>query len=73
MRFLIIAAVSLIGMAAMAYFLRTPLRDDIVRQLLRIAEEQGVCVDYDAVWGDLFGGINLSNLTVIQDADHHFQ
>ena len=72
MRFLIIAAVSLIGMAAMAYFLRIPLRDDIIRQVLRIAEEQGVRVDYDAVWGDLFGGINLSNLSVIQDADHSF-
>jgi hypothetical protein len=72
MRFLIIAAVSLIGMAAMAYFLRIPLRDDIIRQVLRIAEEQGVRVDYDAVWGDLFGGINLSNLSVIQDEDHSF-
>gem|GEM_PF-3991953 len=73
MRFLIIAVVSLIGMLAMAYFLRIPLRDDIIRQLLRIAEEQGVWVDYDAVWGDLFGGINFSHLSVIQDADHHFQ
>lgn len=73
MRFLIIATVSLVGMAAMAYFLRVPLRDDIIRQVLRIAEEQGIRVGYDAVWGDIFGGINFSHLTVIRDADHHFQ
>ena len=72
MRFLLIAVSSLIGMFAVAYFLRIPLRDDVIRQALRIAEEQGIYVDYDAVWGNIFGGINFAKITVIQDENHSF-
>jgi len=60
-------------MVVMAYFLKTPLRDDVIRQALRIADEQGIYVDYGAVWGNIFGAINFSHLTVLQDEDHYLQ
>lgn len=53
-----------------AYFFRVPLRDDIIRQALAFLEKEGFQADYDEVWGDILGGINFSELSVVKDDDH---
>ncbi len=70
LRFAVFAAISIAGILVFAYFFRVPLRDDLVKQLLVEASKQGFRVEYDAVWGDLFGDVNFKNLKVIQDEDH---
>ena len=57
----------------MSYVFRAPLRDEIIKHLLNAAEGQGIAVAYDAVWGDMFGGINFSQLRIVQDGNHYIE
>ncbi|NLI98739.1 hypothetical protein GX441_08795 [bacterium] len=70
LRFVVIAGISITGMLVVAFLFRVPLRDDIVKKALALANEQGFQVEYQSVWGDLFGGINFKELKVIQDEEH---
>lgn len=64
------AIISLAGTLAVSYYFRVPLRDDLIQRVLVEVEKQGFRAEYDAVWGDIFGGINFKGVKVIKDEDH---
>lgn len=71
MRTLFIFLISLGSMIGLAWLVRMPLRNDLMHEVLSFLKDKGFEVDYESVWGDLFGGVNFSSLSVVQDSDHY--
>lgn len=73
LRLLAVAAIVVTTAVVVMYLWRVPVRDDLMKRLLTFAADQGVAVEYAEVWGDLFGRIHFTDVSVFQDADHYVQ
>lgn len=73
LRILAIGSLSFASFIVLAYLVRVPVRDDLIRRALALGEKEGFQINFRAVWGDLFGRISFSGFYLFQDEDHYLE